>query len=151
MPNKKTAIDEARDFFSANQLRWEKIVDKASKHIDLLNPAEKVWFATMILLGQADNGGLISLYYNSAADHMTEILQALQQLKASKILHTIERMNTLFGDDKRLKNQDERNDIINAWEDGEYDDFIDKMDNVYYENRDSLEISLHQFILRAEH
>ena len=70
------------------------------------------------------NGGLISYFYNSGADTLTDCLEDLKVLEATEVLAQVKRVCGLFpaGVPTDL---DARNEVINSWPDG--DDAIEAL------------------------
>lgn len=55
---------------------WEKLVGKVFQHgYRSLTPEETVWFNVQSLTQAVNDGGLISFFYNSGADHLEDTLK----------------------------------------------------------------------------
>ena len=78
--------------------RWHELCDKWSrKGYAALTLPERIWFNVRSLIDLAQNGGLISYYYNSGADTLPDCLAALDSLGANDVRRQVERVNALFG------------------------------------------------------
>ncbi len=128
------------------QADWVRVVDKGCADYNSLSTDERVWFNLESLIGQVDNGGLISHYYNSGADHNKETMEDLISLGFSDIADLLIQINSLFSNRQPPTNMDERNDIISSWPDGKYDDFFEKLDGAFYRKEKELENSLVNYI-----
>lgn len=126
---------------------WITLVDKANTDYQSLTQAERVWFNTERLIAEVDNGGLISLYYNSFADTMDETLQDLELLDAHEVRELLMKMNALFPGSMPSRNSEVRNMLIDSWEDGMHDDLLRKLDARFYELAADLERKLIDYIL----
>lgn len=133
----------------AFQDKWTKIVDKGQDDFDLLTPDERIWFNVETLIGQADNGGLISFYYNSYAERVNETIADLEKLGAADIADFLKQINALFPNGQPSSDIDERNDVISSWPDGKYTPLFDSLDDKFYEKRKELEQKLIQHIQTA--
>lgn len=107
------------------QDRWEQIVQCAlGGGYQALSNEEKIWFNAQSLIQAIDNGGLISYYYNSAADTLGDCMHALEVLGAEGMLSLITKVNTLFTNGVPV-DVCARNEIINSWpDDGSIDEFL---------------------------
>ena len=91
-----------------------------------LSTDERVWFTARSLIDAVENGGLISYFYNSGADHLPDCRSALQDLNALNVLSYVDRVARLFGPEVPLT-VNERNQIIDSWP--EHDDALEALLN----------------------
>ena len=105
-------MSELSDFHDA----WCALVDRAFKDYDSLTDDERVWFCIQSLVQAVGNGGLVSYFYNSAADNYEDCLDALSSLDAYRMKHAVEQYGDLFGD-RVPEDIEERNRIIRSWPD----------------------------------
>lgn len=117
----------------------EKLFEKGLEDIDSLSADERIWFTIESLIGAVDNGGLISHYYNSDADYNQETIQDLHTLGFPDIADLLARVNTLFPGGQPSKDIEERNEVIDHWPEGKYDDLLDRLDKLFYEKEKALE------------
>jgi len=136
--NKKSLLDF--------QAHWESLVNKAFADYGSLTRDERVWFNSQSLLGQVDNGGLISHYYNSGADYNQETIEDLQWLGFSKLAGLLIRINGLFPCEQPSTDIDERNQVIDTWPAGKYDELLEKLDEQFHQKEPELENTLIQHI-----
>jgi hypothetical protein len=61
----------------------------------------------------------------------------------------LQKVNELFPNGNPPKDIDERNEVIDSWEDGQYDDLLESLDErLYDELQETLEIKLDKVIKR---
>lgn len=128
------------------QSDWEKLVDKGIADYPSMSHEERIWFNIQSLIQQADNGGLISYYYNSGADWMKETIEDLVSLGFPDIADMLIEINQLFPDGEPPADIDDRNEIISEWADGEHDDLLDELDSDFYSREAELERVLINYI-----
>ena len=124
------------------QTAWEALVDKANLNYDSLTPDERIWFNVQCLIGQVDNGGLISHYYNSGADYNKDTIEDLKAIGYPDVANLLIQINSFFPESKPSINIDERNEVINSWPEGKHDFMLEKFDNVFYQREYDLEAAL---------
>ncbi|QIP15243.1 DMP19 family protein [Spirosoma aureum] len=125
---------------------WGKLVDKAFTNYLSLSPDERIWFNIEALIGDVDNGGLISHYYNSGADYNKQTIEDLYSLGFPAIAALLMQMNSLFPDGQPSTDIDERNEVIDNWPEGEYDALSQELDQQFYSMEAELESKLVQHI-----
>jgi hypothetical protein len=124
------------------QKNWEILVNKGSRNYASLTRDERVWFNIESLIAAADNGGLISHYYNSGADFNKETIEDLSWLGFPEIATSLTRINQLFPNRSPSRNIQERNNVIDTWPDEKYDDLLDELDKQFYLKEPELESAL---------
>lgn len=126
---------------------WVTLVEKASVNYQSLTPPERVWFSTQLLIAGVDNGGLISLYYNSFADTLEEALRDLEVLEAFDVRELLLKVNELFPGNMPSRSCEVRNLCIDSWpDDGRYDDLLNTLDTQFYELESELERKLLEYM-----
>ncbi len=128
------------------QAQWESLVNKAFTDYGSLARDERVWINTQSLLGQIDNGGLISHYYNSGADYNQETIEDLQWLGFPELAALLIRINKLFPGGQPSNDIQERNKVIDIWPVGEYEGLLEALDQQFYRKGLTLESTLIQHI-----
>ncbi len=132
------------------QKAWEELCDsldtKGYKH---LSPDQRIWMNVRVLIDAVNDGGLISFYYNSGADHLKEALADLHTIGAPNIIDLLEQINALFPDRKPSSDIDERNDVISSWHDDEHDQLLEQLDEKFDALEAKLEAKLQPIIKRV--
>ena len=124
------------------QDEWEKLVTKGFDDFQSLIPNERIWFTVQGLLGDVNNGGLISHYYNHGADRNKETIDDLETLGFSDIADLLKRINNWFPGGQPSPDVEERNRVISDWEGEEYDELLENFDNQFYDKGKELEDEL---------
>ena len=94
---------------------WRNLVIKCEEQgYESLSENERIWYNIRVLIDSVGNGGIVSFYYNSGADNLTETLEDLSKLKANKISKILQQVNNLFPNGNPPANIDERNEIIDS-------------------------------------
>lgn len=129
------------------QQKWAELVEREShKGYNKLSSDEKIWFNLQILIQAIYDGGLVSYYYNSGADYLTECEQALHTIGAERMKLLLSRVNKLFPEGVPLTLK-ERNSVINAWpDDSSVDRFLDPIEEAALREADLIEEKLISFI-----
>src|SRR5688572_11741622 len=97
--------------------RWEEVCTRlADNGYDSLREPEKDWINVRALIDSTENGGMISYFYNSPADHLDDCLAALDRLNANEMKGLVLRLCSLFPEGVPAKIE-ERNATIDSWED----------------------------------
>lgn len=131
------------------EAKWYETVDKAHQDYNSLTPDERIWFNIRVLIDAANNGGLISYYYNSGADHLAETMKDLEQLGHKDAIQIIEQINAQFPDANPSRDLDERNAVISSLpDDEERDEFMESLDTRFYHMENDLEDSLDVVVKR---
>lgn len=128
------------------QGEWENLVNKAFTDYNNLSVNERIWYNIQTLIGDVNNGGLISHYYNHGADKNKETIEDLKTLGFSDIAGLLEQVNTWFPDKFISTDINKRNEVINNWPEGKYDDLLVLLDKNFYDKEKDLEKSLVQHI-----
>ena len=128
------------------QAHWESLVEKAFADYGSLTRDERVWINVQSLLDQVNNGGLISHYYNSGADYNQETIEDLQWLGFVELATLLMRINGLFPSGQPSTDIKERNEVIDTWPVGKYDDLLEELDEQFYQKEPALENTLIQHI-----
>jgi hypothetical protein len=115
------------------QDHWEKLFEKLdAEGYESLTSDERIWFNVRGIIDTIDNGGIISFYYNHGADTLDDTIDDLRSIDAVEIIDLLQKVNKLFPNDKPSKDIDERNEVINSWDDGEHEDLFEALDDQFY-------------------
>jgi hypothetical protein len=130
--------------------RWNQLFEKYDEKGYLsFSSDERIWFNVRGLIDAIENGGLISFYYNHGADDLDDTLEDLQKIDAIDVVNMLEKVNELFPNGNPPKDIDERNKVIDSWEDGQYEDLLESLDERFYnEQQETLEIKLDKVVKR---
>jgi hypothetical protein len=111
-----------------------------------LASAERVWVNARSFIDSVNNGGCISYFYNSGADHLDDCREALRTLGATAELTELERVCALFGTTVPA-DIEERNDIIAGWDDDAHEtQTLEDADQALMPMMDGLEARLAKFV-----
>jgi hypothetical protein len=125
---------------------WSMLCERLSKvGFEALSKPEQFWIAIRELIDSTENGGLISYFYNSAADHLKDCFDALDVLDAGAVKELLVRQCTYFGGTVPETLQ-ERNSIIEAWEDGEHEIEMDEIDHTIMPLLEDLDARLEMYL-----
>ena len=113
---------------------------------EALSAEERVFFNIRVLIDSIENGGAISYFYNSGADHVEDCMEALDQLKAGEFKSQFQRVLELFPPEA-VQDFDARNRVINSWEDADaaIDDLLEEVDDRLFQLTADLESKLSTF------
>lgn len=100
-------------------LEWEPrrlhpIEEKAIGSYDSLTDVERAWYTITRLIFCIRDGGLISYYYNGYAEHVRDLVPALEAVGATDAKALVLRMNSLFGPEVP-RTIDDINAAIKQW------------------------------------
>lgn len=127
------------------QPEWEQLVDKAVTDYSSLTGDERIWFNIQALIGDVENGGMISHYYNSGADRIFDTIEDLNSLGYSDLSEALEKINSLFPEGTAITDFEQRNTVIDTW-DGSHDNMLEYLDIQFFKTIPQLESSLVRFI-----
>ena len=125
--------------------KWNELCGRLqSTGYDSLSSAEKLWLVTRELIDSTNNGGMISYFYNSGADHLDDCVAALRQLGMEGVHEQVLRVCRLFqtGVPATVST---RNEIIESW-DGTADDLLQDIDDAVFSLFPDLERRLDKFV-----
>jgi hypothetical protein len=133
---------------SDSEKQWQDLCRRWSDEgYTALSRNEQTWLNVRALIDSTQNGGLISYFYNSGADTLSDCLEDLKVLEATEILKQVERVCELFpgGVPKDLES---RNEMINSWPDGDekIEALLYEVDDVLMPLMDDLERRLDEFL-----
>ena len=134
------------------QSRWHDVCarwDRGAGYGSLSN-TERVWLNTRCLIDSIENGGLISYFYNSGADTLSDCLDALKRLGAQDVSKQVLRLCALFPGGVP-ETGDARNDVINSWSDDDpgIDATLEEIDERLMPMMSDLETRLTNFLRDA--
>ncbi|MGA7991288.1 MAG: DUF4375 domain-containing protein [Thermoanaerobaculia bacterium] len=95
--------------------RFGEVVKRAfaSGFRDITEP-ERVWVNTRALIDSVENGGVISYFYNSPADHLSDCMSALAVLELPRIAAAVSRVAAWFPGGVP-PTVDGRNEVMDSW------------------------------------
>jgi hypothetical protein len=130
---------------------WNALLDKCNDGgYENLGPEEKMWIDVRDLIDATNNGGLISYYYNSGADHLDGLMDDLRTLKAHKVIDIMDKMNALFPEGRPSPTIDDRNEVIDSWDGNEWvEERLEGLEDEFTEVVDELEAMLDPVIERV--
>jgi hypothetical protein len=108
-------LKQAADLTTELERTLRAIEKKGLSRYDDLSVSERVYFTASPLVFSILNGGLVSYYYNSYADHLLHCMESLEALGAADALHLVKEMNALFGTSVP-RDQETRNAVIDSWD-----------------------------------
>ena len=131
--------------------RWEELIIKYTlKGYESFDSDERIWFNIRSLIDAVDNGGIISFYYNYGADYMDETLEDLGKIGAREVMQILEKVNRLFPNGKPSKDIDERNEVIDTFEeDDSLKALFESLDEEFYALEEELEAKLDTIVIKV--
>jgi hypothetical protein len=126
---------------------WVRLVEKAFADYNSLTPAERTWFNVQSLMGAVENGGFASYYYNSPAERSRDTIEDLQNLGFPDIAALLIKINQLFPGGVPPADIDERNDVMETWDD-EKADILEECDDKFFGYEDELEEALIENVIQ---
>lgn len=134
---------------STTESEWHVVCDRlTSGGYDTLSADEKVWINVRSLIDSINNGGLISYFYNSGADHLDDCMSALDLLEAVEIKDRVKVVADLFLSDHSATLV-ERNEVIDSWrQNGVIDKLLDQVDDELQPLIGPLEHRLEEYVFR---
>jgi hypothetical protein len=129
---------------------WRALCDRwKNAGYSSLSDGERVWLNVRRLIDSVENGGLISYFFNSPADTLSDCRHALRQLGADDVLLRVERVAALFGE-QVPPTVAKRNEVIDSWPDDEaYDQLLEQIDDELMPMMSELESKLDAFLVQA--
>lgn len=128
---------------------WVKLVEEGCADYGSLTAPERVWYNVQVLLGQVGNGGLVSYFCEGTVEHVFETIEDLRLLGATDIIRLLEKMCSLFPDERPADDIEDRMEIIGSWH-GKHDQLLDDLDNEFFKKDDELERVLVEYIIRND-
>jgi hypothetical protein len=130
------------------QDKWRELVDKTMADYSSLSSDERLWFNIRALIDAVNNGGLISHYYNSGADHNKDTIDDLMRLQFADVAKMLMEINKLFPNGSPSTMIEERNAVISGWsdEEPERETLFDELDEKFYRRTQQLERDLDEFV-----
>ena len=131
--------------------RWNEVCERFGKSgYSALSPQEQLWLNVRSLIDSIESGGLVSYFYNSSADTLSDCLSALDELGQGEVKKHVQRVCALFpgGVPKDIGG---RNAVINSWDDSdiEVDKLLDGIDETLMPMMAELEAKLTSYLQRC--
>lgn len=131
------------------KVHWEMLVDKFSDSgYQSLDSDERIWFNIRVLIDSVDDGGLMSFYYNSGADHLDETIEDLRKLGEDKVIDLLSQINQLFPGGRPSRDIHERNEAIGDFDDDELGELLEQLDEDFYSLEKELEAKLDPIVIK---
>ena|GEM_PF-3418928 len=129
---------------------WKALCDRRkSLGYSALSDGDRVWLNVRWLIDSVENGGLISYFYNSAADTFADCHRALLELSAHDVLLRVECVAALFGAEVPATVV-ARAEVIDAWpDDVGRDQLLEQIDEELMPMMSELEDQLRTFLIRV--
>ena len=127
--------DEAQD-------AWEEIVDKGFSDYQKLTREQRVWFNVEPLT----TDGLWDHYVNHGADKNADTIQDLEYLNFNSIADQLREFNKAYFPNGVPEGPDARQEEFDKFDEDELEDYIEEMDNKFWELSDDLENALMKHI-----
>lgn len=127
-----------------DQKKWERLVDKSFEDYNSLTKEERICLSIFTVMGSVDNGGTASLYYNTYADNIYDIMEDFETIGYNEYIEAIKEINNLYPNGIVPLDIDVRNEIMEEWfEDEDFssylDELYDKADDIFYDKERELE------------
>ncbi|PPK94922.1 MULTISPECIES: DUF4375 domain-containing protein [Nonlabens] len=127
--------DEAQD-------AWEEIVDKGFSDYQKLTREQRVWFNVEPLT----TDGLWDHYVNHGADKNADTILDLEYLNFNSIADQLREFNKTYFPNGVPEGPDARQDEFDKFDEDELEDYIEEMDDKFWELSDDLENALMKHI-----
>ena len=109
-----------------------------------------VIFLTIFYFIEDDQRLLLDLIGVSLVAITNTLIAIIEEIRAKKAL---DKVNALFPNSIPSKDLNERNEVINSWYDGihdvKYENLLEKMDDKFFSQQDSLELKLEPIIKKV--
>lgn len=127
--------DEAQD-------AWEKIIEIGFANYEKLTREQRVWFNIEPLT----TGGLWDHYMNYGADKSTDTIADLEYLNFNSVANQLREFNKTYLPNGVPEGPDARQEEFDKYDEDEFEDYIEEMDNKFWEVSDDLENALMEHI-----
>lgn len=120
------------------QNAWEKIVDLGFTDYKKLTREQRVWFNIEPLI----TDGLWDHYVNHGADKNADTIADLEYLNFNSIANQLREFNTIYLPNGIPEGPDARQEEFDKFDEDEFEDYIEKMDNKFWKESNKLENAL---------
>ncbi|GAA4841729.1 DMP19 family protein [Algivirga pacifica] len=117
------------------QAAWEKIVELGFSDYNQLSREERVWFNIEPLTID----GLWDHYINHGADKNSDTIEDLEYLGFHSIAEQLQEFNKKFFPKGVPQDRDERQEQLDAFSEDELENYIDVMDDKFWDLSDDLD------------
>lgn len=121
----------------------ERIANKLTKPrvYDSLSYGEQLIWQINWLVWDVENGGFDQYLSNSTGDYAQETIEYLQKIGAKNTCRLLKKIARIFPDGIIPKDEDERNELLSAWEKKHAktaNDFFAKLNRAFYDRAEDL-------------
>jgi hypothetical protein len=139
-----TTMPDLLDF----QTQWETLVAKwSSQGYDSLTEAERTWFNVQSLTSAVANGGFVSYFYNPGGERSADALGALETVGAHETKALLQKMINLFPNGQPPADLEDRNDVINSWDEDTIDPILEEIDDQFFKQDEKPDELLVQYLI----
>ena len=121
---------------------WEKIVDLGFKDYNKLTREQRVWFNIEPLT----TDGLWDHYMNHGADKNADTIEDLDYLNFNSVANQLREFNKRYFPDGVPEGPDAREEQFEKFDEDQLEDYIEEMDDKFWEISDDLESVLLEHI-----
>ena len=133
---------------------WANLVHRVHDSPDgfkSLSESEQLYFAGCVFDGEVYNGGLQQFFFNSSGDHYAHVMMCLASVGAHQCLALLEQAKrALFPDRDVPPDTGERRRLLRVTLTPEVAQHLDRLDDVYYSDPDTLGSRLDAFALERQ-
>jgi len=124
------------------QNAWDKIVEIGFADYEKLTREQRVWFNIEPLT----TDGLWDHYINHGADKNVDIIADLEYLNFNSVANQLRDFNKAYFQNGVPKGPDARQEVFDKFDEDELEDYIEEMDDKFWEVSDELENTLLEHI-----
>ena len=117
------------------QNAWGKIVDLGFRDYNKLTREQRIWFNIEPLI----TGGLWDHYMNHGADKNADTIADLEYLNFNSVANQLREFNKTYLPDGVPKGPDARQEEFDKFDEDQFEDDIEEMDDKFWEISDNLE------------
>ncbi len=139
-------LDDPTDFIIALS---DYIAEKCQygEEMPALSHPERVFYITLTLEMEVNNGGFSQYFYNSSGNFAGELVGAFTEIGAVRTAEICRQAISAF-DREIPADRDARQDMLDEYESEELDDRLNECDSAFYEYEDDLETLNYRYVLR---
>lgn len=125
--------------------------DCDNESFDNLDSVARTFVLIVNLDGQVQNGGLIQFIDNSTGDYFHETIEAAENIKNEKLVEILNKITIQYPERQIPKDWDERRSLWDSMceqheNDDNWDKFWDDLDDEYYDNANSMNKELIEYL-----
>ncbi len=128
---------------------WQSLIKKKQTHGEhSLSKDERLWLLLRQHIDEVEENSVIGFYCGEDAFLVHDIIDAWQSLGMDEMANIFERGNALFAGDGFPENDAERDALIEAWQDQEYQKIFRELDEDFEHALPQAELMLDQVARR---